>query len=74
MKEFEAFKGDILFIYASNDPETVPSRDFYRAFVEKTQTPHWFYEVLGANHNYYSVRWKQEVIEQTLSWLHTVKP
>jgi alpha-beta hydrolase superfamily lysophospholipase len=69
MKEFEAFRGRLLFIYASNDPETVPSRDFYREFVERTNMPHQFYEVAGANHNYYSMAWKQELIETTLAWL-----
>ena len=44
-------------------------RDFYRAFVERTNMPHAFHEVAGANHNYYSVAWKREIIEATLSWL-----
>jgi pimeloyl-ACP methyl ester carboxylesterase len=69
MKEFEAFKGRLLFVYASNDPETVPSRDFYRAFVERTSMAHRFHEVAGANHNYYSMVWKREIIEATLKWL-----
>lgn len=69
MKEFEAFGGRLLFIYGGNDPETAPSRDFYRAFVERTAMSHQFHEVAGANHNYYSMAWKQELIETTLHWL-----
>ncbi len=69
MKAFEAFAGKLLFIYGGNDPETPPSREFYREFVERTQMPHEFHEIEGANHNYYSVEWKREVIETTLTWL-----
>ena len=69
MKEFEAFGGRLLFIYASNDPETTVSRDFYKAFVERTGMPHEFHEVAGANHNYYSMEWKHQIIEMTLRWL-----
>jgi hypothetical protein len=47
----------------------VPSRDFYQAFVERTAMPHEFHEVAGANHNYYSMEWKREIIETTLRWL-----
>ena len=69
MQEFEAFKGRLLFIYGGNDPETPPSRDFYREFVERTSMPHEFHEVAGANHNYYSMEWKRQVIETTVEWL-----
>ncbi|MBV9867014.1 MAG: alpha/beta fold hydrolase [Abitibacteriaceae bacterium] len=69
MKEFEAFKGRLCFIYGGNDPETPPSRDFYREFVEHTGMPHEFHEVEGANHNYYGMAWKQRVIETTVQWL-----
>jgi alpha-beta hydrolase superfamily lysophospholipase len=69
MNEFEAFTGKLLFIYGGNDPETPPSRDFYREFVERTKMPHEFQEIEGANHNYYSVEWKREVINLTVDWL-----
>ncbi len=69
MKAFAAFAGKLLFIYGGNDPETPPSREFYREFVERTQMPHQFHEIEGANHNYYSVEWKREVIQTTLDWL-----
>ena len=32
---------------------------------------HEFYEVQGANHNYYSIAWKREIIERTIAWLRT---
>lgn len=69
MQEFAAFKGRLLFIYGGNDPETPPSRDFYREFVERTTMPHEFHEVAGANHNYYSMAWKRQVIDTTVGWL-----
>jgi pimeloyl-ACP methyl ester carboxylesterase len=69
MREFEAFGGHSLFVYGGNDPETAPSRDFYQSFFERTAKPHQFHEVAGANHNYYSMAWKQEIIETTVHWL-----
>ncbi|HVF09301.1 MAG TPA: alpha/beta hydrolase, partial [Abditibacteriaceae bacterium] len=69
MKEFEAFGGRLLFIYAGSDPETTPSRDFYQELVERAKITHEFHEVAGANHNYYSMKWKREIIETTLRWL-----
>lgn len=69
MKAFEAFSGQLLFLYGGNDPETPPSREFYREFVERTKMPHEFHEIAGANHNFYSLEWKQEVIQLTIDWL-----
>ena len=69
MKAFEAFAGKLLFIYGGNDPETPPSREFYQEFVARTKMANAFHEIEGANHNYYSVVWKREVIETTLDWL-----
>jgi alpha-beta hydrolase superfamily lysophospholipase len=69
MRAFEAFSGRLLFIYGGNDPETEPSRAFYREFVERTGMAHHFVEVAGSNHNYYSAAWHAEVIGATLSWL-----
>jgi len=69
MEEFAAFRGRLLFVYAGNDPETAPSRDFYKTFARRTEISSDFYEVVGANHNYYSMEWKREIIETTLRWL-----
>ncbi len=72
MKAFEAFAGKLLFIYGGNDPETPPSREFYQEFVARTKMPNQFHEIEGANHNYYSVEWKREVIETTVKWLENL--
>jgi pimeloyl-ACP methyl ester carboxylesterase len=69
MKAFEAFKGPLLLLYGGNDPETPPSREFYREFVERVGLPHRFGEVAGANHNFYSLAWQQELLAATLNWL-----
>ena len=69
MQAFEAYRGRLLFIYGGNDPETPPSREFYREFVQRTGMDAAFHEVEGANHNYYSLGWKEEVIGVTLNWL-----
>ncbi len=69
MEAFAGYRGRLLFIYGGNDPETPPSRDFYRSFVERTNMPHHLVEVAGANHNFYSLAWHDEVIGTTLDWL-----
>lgn len=69
MKAFEAFQGKLLFIYGGSDPETPPSREFYQEFATRTQMPHQFREIEGANHNFYSLEWKREIIETTVTWL-----
>ena len=69
MKEFEAFGGRLLFVYGGNDPETEPSREFYRGFVERTGRPAAFLEIEGANHNFYSCGWHQQIIGWTIDWL-----
>ncbi|NUP98652.1 MAG: alpha/beta fold hydrolase [Armatimonadetes bacterium] len=69
MQAFEEFGGRLLFIYGGNDPETAPSREFYRDFVERVGMPHAFHEIAGANHNFYSTGWKQAVVEKTLEWI-----
>ena len=69
MSAFEAFGGKLLFIYGGNDPETAPSREFYRSFVERVGMPHSFCEVAGANHNFYALGWHEQVIGDTLTWL-----
>jgi len=69
MQEFEAYRGRLLFVYGGNDPETEPSRAFYREFVERTGRPATFLEIEGANHNFYSCRWHEEIIGWTRDWL-----
>jgi acetyl esterase/lipase len=59
----------MLFIYGGNDPETEPSRQFYREFVQSAGIPHAFHELAGANHNFFGVDWKREVIATTIEWL-----
>ncbi|HIE50302.1 MAG TPA: alpha/beta fold hydrolase [Armatimonadetes bacterium] len=70
MAEFAAFRGPLLFIYGANDPETPDAAQFYRTYCERVGVPHEFHFVAGANHNFYSLAWKREVIETTLNWLH----
>lgn len=72
MKAFEAFGGKLLFIYGGNDPETGPSREFYQEFVTRTKMSHAFHEIEGANHNFYSLEWKHQLIETTINWLKTL--
>lgn len=69
MREFAAFAGGLLFVYGANDPETEPSRAFYQEFCTREGRPAAWQEVAGANHNFYSRAWHDEVIGATLGWL-----
>lgn len=69
MAEFAAFGGRLLFIHGGHDPETAPSREFYQRFVESAGLPHRFHLIDGANHNFFSRAWQDEVIGVTIDWL-----
>ena len=68
IKKFREFKGRSLFIYGENDPEAKPAEKAYRN-VCATHKSAVFNTVPGANHNFYSVAWKKEVINQIMEWL-----
>ncbi len=74
MAEFGSFTGRLLFVYGGNDPETAPSREFYQRFVESAGLPHRFHLIDGANHNFFSRAWQDEVIGVTIDWLGEDSP
>jgi uncharacterized protein len=68
LENFKNYKGASLFIYAGNDSEAVPSENAYREICSKHNNT-VFNTIPKANHNFYSVAWKQNVIKQVEKWL-----
>jgi len=66
---FSTFRGPLLFLYGTADPDTTPALAHYRRLVERHRLPAQFHLVEGANHNFYSQEWHREVMEVTGRWL-----
>jgi pimeloyl-ACP methyl ester carboxylesterase len=70
LEAFKNYKGACLFIYGEKDPEAFPSENAYRNVCAKNGKV-VFKTIPEANHNFYSVAWKQELIRQVSEWLNT---
>ena len=69
MAAFAQYRGEALFAYGGNDPEAPGAREVYESFCRARGIPSEFVIVEGANHNFYSERWRQELLESTANWL-----
>lgn len=69
LKEFRAFKGRVLFVYGTNDPETVTAKGGYLQLCREAGMPHLWHNITGANHSFYSLAWEREVMDVTEMWL-----
>ncbi|MBA4386555.1 MAG: hypothetical protein C0404_01160 [Verrucomicrobia bacterium] len=58
-----------LMIYGENDPDTEPAEKSLMEFCSRTSLVAEFYTIPGANHSFYSLAWKKEVIDLTAKWL-----
>lgn len=58
-----------LMIYGENDPDTEPAERSLMEFCSRTGLVAEFYTIPGANHSFYSIVWKQEVLDITTKWL-----
>ena len=70
LEAFKSYKGACLFIYGGKDPEASSSENAYRETCAKNGKV-VFKTIPDANHNFYSVVWKQELIRQVSEWLNT---
>ena len=70
LEKFKGYKGACLFIYGGMDPEASSSEKAYREVTAKNGKTN-FSTIPEANHNFYSVAWKQELIKQVSEWLNT---
>lgn len=68
LKAFESYRGRVLFVYGTNDPETAAAKAGYLPLSAKAGFPHVWHEVAGANHSFYGLHWEREVMEVTETW------
>ena len=63
------YPGRVLFVFGSKDPEAVDAEKMFREFAAEHGLRAEFRAVAGANHNFYSLAWKREVMGTTGEWL-----
>jgi len=66
---FEARCGAALLVYGGADPIAGEALPAYRGLFERAGCGSSEHTVPGANHGFYALPWKREVIEVTRSWL-----
>ncbi len=69
MDEFSSFKGAVLYVYGGGDPEAAGARQAYEPFCRERGIRAEFHTIEGANHNYYSLEWKEEIIGRSATFL-----
>lgn len=68
-RRFIEFRGDILFVYGSNDPTTPDCIAHYGALSKAAGRTFQHHVIEGANHSFYSLTWEREVLDRSLEWL-----
>lgn len=71
---FLGFRGDIFYIYGSNDPTTADCIAYYERLSKEAGRPFRCHVVEGANHSFYSLKWEAEVLDKSLAWLNERYP
>ncbi len=66
---FTARCGGALLVYGSADPIAEEALPAYTALFDRVGCGSTRYTIEGANHGFYALPWKREVIEVTRSWL-----
>ena len=69
MAEFARYRGRVRFIYGGADPEASSAKEHYESFCREHGIAADYVFIEGANHNYYSLDWKRQVIERTTEWV-----
>jgi len=66
---FSNFNGEILSIHGQYDPEAALALKQIKYLCKKNKIKHSFTIISKANHNFYSIKWKKEIIEFIGKWL-----
>jgi len=66
---FRQWRGEILFVYGGNDPDTRLAGVNYQAFCRAAAIPSQFHEIAEANHSFYGLAWEAEVMQRSVDWL-----
>jgi len=69
LADLTAYRGSLHLIYGTQDPDYPSSFAAYEAFCRAHHIPLEIHLVQGSNHNFYSVAWSAEVVEQARRWL-----
>jgi len=69
LEKFYSFPGKLLLVYGSNDPEGEISQQNYAAICQEHGIPAEFEIIAGANHNFYSLEWKNKLLKISRDWL-----
>jgi pimeloyl-ACP methyl ester carboxylesterase len=69
LDRLRSYKGRMLLIHGSNDPETPTARAGYTSFCSRCGIPHQVHEIAGANHSFYGLAWEREVLDLTEAWV-----
>jgi len=69
LQRLRRFRGQVLFIFGTGDPEARWSAPFYRSLCEEHGLRHQVHFIEGSDHSFYSHPWEQEAITVTLRWL-----
>lgn len=67
LEKFRSFAGRVLHVHGGNDPDAIPSMDAYKTLRHGGGDA--FHVIPGANHNFYSLAWKDELLSKTSAWL-----
>lgn len=60
---------NVLVIHGGNDPETVVSLPQIERLLQKYSVPYTSRIIEGANHSFYSVKWKSQLLDMVSDWI-----
>lgn len=66
---FADYAGPVLFIYGGGDPATAVAAANYATFCTENGIAASFHEIPEANHSFYSLTWKAEVLALSTRWI-----
>ncbi len=72
MAAFARLRAPVLFVYGGADPEGAQAREHYQAFCTAQGVPTRFEAVPGANHNFYAVRWSEDLRSRVRAFVDQV--
>jgi pimeloyl-ACP methyl ester carboxylesterase len=69
LDQLQTYRGRILFIHGTNDPETATAKAGYTALCSRAGIPYEVHDIAGANHSFYGLAWEREVLDLTEAWV-----
>lgn len=69
LNHLRGYKGRMLCLHGTNDPETATAKAGYTALCSGSGILHEVHEIAGANHSFYGLDWEREVMEITETWM-----